>query len=63
MFSINVVRSNITLFDTRYSVIENRATMGQDESGPEFRVNFRSGRVGSFSFGSSWVRLRKLRQL
>ena len=37
------------IFDTRYSVTESRATMGQDGSGPEFHVNFGSGdRVGSF---------------
>jgi len=31
--------------DTRYSVTESRATMGQDGSGPEFYVNFGSGWV------------------
>ena len=35
-------------FDARYSVNKSRATMGQDGSGPEFHVNFGSGRVGSF---------------
>ena len=32
-------------FDTRYLVSESDATMGQDGSGPEFHVNFGSGRV------------------
>ena len=36
--------------------------MGLDGSGPEFHVNFGSGRVGldHFSCGSGWVRSRKL---
>ena len=42
------------IFDTQYSVTESRARMGQDGSGPEFHVNFGSGRVGLYQL---WVEL------
>jgi len=35
------------IFDTRYSIINNRAKMGHDRSGLEIYVNFGSGWVGS----------------
>jgi len=57
-------RSNITIFlDTRCSITESRATMGQDGSDPQFHVNFGSGRVfglGHFSCGSGWAGSGKL---
>ena len=44
------------IFDTRYSVTESRATMGQGGLSTQFHVNFGSGRVGL----QLWVGSRKL---
>ena len=48
MISLYFLRDQNHIFDIQYSVTESRATVGQDWSGPEFHVNFGSGRVGSF---------------
>jgi len=38
-----LARSNVALFDTRYSVTESRTTTGQDGSGIKSQVNLGSG--------------------
>jgi len=46
--SLYLLRDQNHISDIQYSVTESRETMGQLGSGPEFHVNFGSGRVGSF---------------
>jgi len=58
--SLYYLRDQNHIFDIQYSINVSRATTDQDGSGPEFHVNFGSGRVGHFSCGSCWVGSRKL---